>query len=141
MKKKLLGYGIATVVGILIAALVISTGLAGKTPGKREVFRLLSDAGTVAGLTLVFSSALIAVSEQGLFRGLGYSFSYLWDRMIPGRASRRPETYAGYVERQSKKQSERQSDKTTVPLRRYPLVPGAVFFLLGLVFLVLFYYG
>ena len=132
-KKKLLGYGIATAVGILIAVIVVVVGLDGGVPGKREMFRLLSDAGTIAGLVLLFTAALVAVSEQGLFRGVGYSVHYLYDRMMPGRSSRRPETYADYVERKSEKKG--------VSIWRYLILPGVVLLVLGVLFLILFYYG
>lgn len=138
MKKKLIGYGIATVIGLLIAAMVISIGFSDGTPGKRDIFRILSDAGTLAGLTLMFTSALIAVSDQGAFTGLGYSVRYLRDRLIPGRSSGKPASYADYVQKQAEKREKKNED---VPVRRYPLLSGAVFFLLGIVFLVLFYYG
>ena len=133
VKKKLLGYGIASAVGIAIAAVVVVTGLDSGVPGKREVFRLLSDAGTVSGLILLFTAALVAVSEQGMFRGLGYSVHYLYDRVMPGHASRRPETYADYVERKSERKG--------VSIWRYLLIPGAALVVLGILFLILFYYG
>lgn len=138
MKRKLIGYGIASVIGLLIAAMVISTGFSGGTPGKRDIFLILSDAGSVAGLILIFSAALIAVADQGAFTGFGYSLHYLRDRLIPGRASGKPASYADYVQKQAEK---RKKKNETVPVRRYPLVSGAVFFVIGLVFLVLFYYG
>ncbi len=130
-KKSAVGFVIASVIGLAIAAAVLISRLSGGETMTLAVIRCLSDAFTVSGLVLLFSAGLIAISDAGAFRGLGYSAHYLFDRLVPGRASRRPETYADYVQRKNEKES--------AGIWIYPLIPGGVLFVLAIIFLILYH--
>lgn len=69
-----------------------------------DKYHILSDAFTVPGILLVMFGALVWVSSDGFFDGLGYSFVFLKNMLIPGAALRgKRETFYDYKKRKSEK--------------------------------------
>lgn len=128
MKKKLLKHGVAALIGAAMAVLYVALrDFAGASTADR--YRMLCDAFTIPGVLLMLSAALVWLSNEGSFDGIGYSFRYLVDRLIPG-PGKNPEKYGDYVER-------RRGKKITG--YGFLLTVGGAFFAVALVFYALFY--
>ena len=128
MKKPLLKYGAAILIGAALAAVYVSArDFAGASTMER--YRILCDAFAIPGVVLMLSAALCALANAGSFTALGYSGRYLLDRLIPG-PGKTPERYGDYVERRREKK-----------IRGYGFLlhVGAAFFAAALVFYFLFY--
>ena len=99
---KLVKYGITIAVGGLIAwgALALRGFSLSMEPA--EKYRVLCDGFTFPGVLLILLGALVALSNEGAFLGLGFLASFVVRAFIPGMGSRQ-ETYAEYVARKSKK--------------------------------------
>ena len=129
-KRSWLGYVIVVAIEIGITAMILSTNHILSVGGKREVYRILSDAFGIPGIIMILIGVLTVISDSGEFYGIGYSFRYLGDRLMPGRSSKKPLKYADYVDNKR--------SKPHASLRTYFLLPGAGFAIVGLVFLILF---
>ena len=95
-----------------------------------EKYRILCDAFTFPGVLLILTAALVALSNEGAFAGIGYVTSYALRFLIPGMGSRQ-ETYAEYLERKT--------EKGRVKGYGFLLHVGLGYFALALIFLALFY--
>ena len=100
----------------------------GTTP-MLEIARNLSDACLIPGALTLMLGLLFWVSSQGALDGLGYLGAFMAKTLIPGKR-KTVERYGDYVER---KRSERKGGFG------FLCVVGAVFVLLSLAFLGLFY--
>ena len=103
MKKNLIKYGLATLFGVILTAVYLLLRDFTGTEPLEERYRMLCDAFTIPGTVLMLSAALIALANAGSFTGIGYSMKYFFNRMIPGMALQRQETYADYLERREGK--------------------------------------
>ena len=61
-----------------------------------EKYRILADAFTIPGVILVMLAALVWISTDGFFDGIGYSMLFLKDALLPGGAKAKRETYHDY---------------------------------------------
>ena len=134
MSKKsaanLIKYGGAVLFGALLALGALR--LRGYTGAEEaaEKYRILCDSFTFPGLMLILTAALIALSNEGAFLGIGYAVRCALYGLIPGLGSRQ-ETYAEYIERKT--------EKGRVKGYGFILHVGLAYLLLALVFLLLFY--
>lgn len=127
-KVNLLKYGISAVVcGGLVWFYVSQRSFGAQE--LMEKYRILCDAFTVPGLLLMMFGALLAISNQGAFDGIGYALSITWKALIPGGRTKM-EKYFDYVER-------RRSKKTNG--YGFLFVVGGVCMAIALVFMILFY--
>mgnify|MGYP003294970745 CR=1 FL=1 len=93
-----------------------------------DIYKILCDAFTVPGVVLILVGVLIIISKDGLFDGLTYTLSHLFQALIPGRIGDKNEKYYDYVMR---KRGQRET-----PIWKYLVIPGAVFLFISIVFLV-----
>lgn len=128
--KKLLKYGVAALIGAAMTAtyLILRDFTGGEPPAER--YRMLCDAFTIPGVVLMLSAALVALSNEGSFTGIGYSMNYMFSRLIPGIGLRQ-ETYADYLERREGKK---------IKGYGFLLQVGIVFMAVALVYYALFYH-
>lgn len=133
VKNRLIRYGITILVGTLLAFWVCQTrGGVPEGIALLDRYRILSDTFIVPGMLLLMAAALVLVSNNGAFDGIGFALSRTICRLIPGRAlSSKHETYGEYLER---KHGEKRITGYSCLV-----VVGAVFLAIGLVFMFLFY--
>ena len=96
--KLLLKYGITIAVAGLFSLLFMwGRGLwTADTP--MEQYKILADAFSVPGMLLVLFGALLWVSSEGIFDGLGYAFNRVGSMFIPmHKKSAQHLTYYDYV--------------------------------------------
>lgn len=133
MKSRLIRYGITVLAGALMVFGVY--GARGGFPEGITLldrYRILSDMFLVPGLLLLMAAALVLVSNNGAFDGIGFAFSRTICRLIPGRAlNAKHETYGEYLER---KHGEKKMTGYSCLV-----VVGTLFLAVGLVFMFLFY--
>ena len=130
MRKKLIQYGLTVLFGAALAAIYLLTrSFTGSEP-LAERYRMLCDAFTIPGVLLMMTAALLALSNEGAFTGLGYVSSHAMHMLIPGMGGRK-ETYADYLERKAEKG----------PVKGYGFLlhVGLAFFALAILFFILFY--
>lgn len=96
--KIILGYIVSLAVGALALLIVLfAYGYFGMTVWE-EKCKVLCDAFTVPGLLLMLFSALVFLSNQGAFTGIGYGLGRFFRMLIPFM-KHKDETYAEYKER------------------------------------------
>ena len=131
VKKNLIKFGVATLIGALLAYVV--TVMQGYNEAEEFVVRLriLADAFTIPGVIITLSGVLVWVVGEGAFDGLTYSLSWAFRALIPFGRSGKQERYYDYVERR------RQRGK----LHGYSFlfIVGGVFMAISVFFIVLFY--
>ena len=100
---------------------------------KVEVYRMLCDAFTIPGMTMILLSALVWLTGQGALSGLGYVTSYALRMLIPRFAKKygRHETYAEYLERKDAKGKPRGYG--------FLFFTGLAFMIAAIIFMILFY--
>ena len=134
MSKKtsaaLIKYGITAAVGALFAWLVLSLRDYTGAEEPAEKYRMLCDAFTFPGVFLMLTAALVALSNEGAFLGVGYLVTHALRFLIPGMGSRQ-EKYSEYIERKT--------EKGRVKGYGFIFHVGLAYFAAALVFLVLFY--
>ena len=97
-----------------------------------ENYRMLADATTVPGILFIMSGALVWASSLGALDGVSYALGKAVRALIPGGRFREDEKYADYVERRREK-----AKKSAGP--RFLFVTGAVFMVISLFFVFMFY--
>lgn len=126
---KIIKYAVTAALGGLIAWGVLALrDYTGAEP-PAEKYRMLCDAFTFPGVLLMLSAALVALSNEGAFLGLGYVFGVALKGLI-GLGGRQ-ERYADYVERKT--------EKGRAKGYGFMFFVGLGYFLLAILFLVLFY--
>lgn len=128
---KWVSYGVTALVGALIAVAVLSLRDFRWSLEPAERYRMLCDACTFPGLLLILTAALVALSNEGAFLGLGFLASFALRSLIPGMGSKQ-ETYAEYVERKT--------EKGCAKGYGFLFIVGLAYFALALIFLALFYH-
>lgn len=128
MKGKLLKHGITVAVCLALGAAYCLTrdfeslALVAK-------YRLLCDAFTIPGVLCLCIGALIWVSNDGFFYGLGYCLQIAWKALIPG-GRRKTEKYYDYVARKKEKK---------ITGYGFLFFWGGVCMAIAIVFMILFY--
>ena len=129
IKANLLKYGITSAVAFSMVYVYCST---------RNVFlqsaverwRILCDAFTIPGLTLIMIGFLMMIANEGFFDMLTYAMSKAVGMFVPGKGSEKGEKYYDYVQR---KRENRASGFG------FLFVVGGVFMAFALLFMYLFY--
>ena len=132
MKRNLLRYGIPALVGGVIAwAFVALRNYGAGFTTSTEWYLMLCDAFTVPGVLLFLFGVLIWISNEGTFDGISYGVKHLFRSLVPfGRTGEAQEKYYDYVQRRR--------EKGKAGFGALMLV-GLGYFLVGMVFLILFY--
>ena len=128
MKRKLIRYGTATLIGGLLAFFVLRNYGFFDTSVALERYRYLCDAFTIPGVVLIMVGLLVWISQQGMFDFLSYT-----GRQIKDRFQRNPEhiRYGDYV---LEKKENRKSGGYG-----FLIITGTVFMAIARVFFALFY--
>lgn len=123
-QKKLL---FNSVLGLIIAAAVVSFGGLFQAESARDVFRILSDGFFVAAAMLLGMGGLVWTYNGGVLDGLGYSVKTLFSRMTRDFEKNKV-SFAEYREQREKKAS---SPKAM-------LVVGAILMVIAVIFLLVY---
>lgn len=129
--KRAVRYFVATAAGSAVCIAVLLAKNVFASHDTAQTVRILADAFTAAGLTLLVSGLLVCIARQGTFFGMGYAFHSLIVALHSNeyRKAHR-ESYSEYVERKGK--------KNTAFL--FLLITGGVFMIPAVVFTILFFY-
>ena len=119
---KLTAYALTTVIGLLVAGLIVYSRVTGDNVTKVTVLGALSDGFWVPAVLYLCLGALLRIGEGGFFDGISFALKNAIAALIPGARLKKPERYADYKERKEKN-------------RTHTRVPA--FFVVGLVFLVI----
>ena len=131
IKKTLIKYAVSLTIAAVIVVLVLwMQGYFTQTEWRVQC-KNLCDAFTVSGLVFILVSALVWVSNMGIFLGLGYAFSVFINSIVPFRGKRRHESYADY--------RERKTGKGGVKGYSFIFFTGLVYFVVAIVFLIIYY--
>lgn len=129
--KRAVRYFAATAAGCAVCIAVLLAKNVFSSTDTAQAVRVLADAFTVAGLTLLVSGLLVCISRQGMFLGMGYTFHSLIVSLHDSEYRKEHrESYSEYVERKSK--------KDTAFL--FLIITGGVFMIPAVVFTILFFY-
>ena len=128
LKTNLLKYGITGTVCLGLAALYCGLRDFGDMT-LVEKYRVLCDGFTIPGLVALCVGALLWVSNDGFFYGLGYCLDVARKALLPG-GRRKMEKYYDYVERHRQKK---------LTGYGFLFICGGVCMAIAIVFLVLFY--
>ena len=131
--KTLLYYGICIVIatGLVFGVLAIRDYFS--QTDVLQKFRVLSDAFAISGFLFLAVSALVFLSNEGAFDGIGYALKCALKVFIPIIGAKKPENYAEY--------RERKHSKGKISSHACIFVTGLVYFVIGMVFMLLFNYG
>ena len=77
------GYAVSLLIGAGLVLLILNNYGYGTAETEQEKVRILCDAFTVPGLTLMLSAALVAVYNQGIFTGVTYGLRRMKDILLP----------------------------------------------------------
>ena len=91
-------------------------------------YRYLTDAFTLPGALFILVAVLIFLTNQGSLTALTWALRRFVRMLIPGMGAKNTQTYYEYVESRKK-----------IAGYLFILISGAVFFAVGMVFLILFY--
>lgn len=128
LRERLIPYGIATAVAVLMAVGVYFTrGLTAEST-TADRYRALSDSFAAPGMLFIMFGLLLWVAGEGALLGVTWLVKNAVFLLIPGKALDRV-TYAEY--------REQHREKKTGP-HAYIFVVGGVFCLISVVFVLLF---
>lgn len=125
-------YGITVLLAGLTAWLVTDLHGLAYAADSASKLRILADAFTIPGVTLVMLWILVLVSMEGLFDGIAYALSYTVSTLLPGMGGRKNEAYADYLERKAANRGSRKGISFLWHV-------GAAFLIPAIVFTVMFY--
>lgn len=91
-------------------------------------FRYLTDAFTLPGALFILVATLVFLTNQGSLTALTWALKRFVRMLIPGMGLKNNQTYYEYVESRKK-----------IAGYLFILISGAIFFIVGMVFLILFY--
>ena len=127
--KILLRYSVTTLIAGLMTLFVMYLRNFWSAVTLVEKYRTLADALTIPGVFLIMITALVWVSSEGFFDGLGYAFSRVGGMLIPFyKKGLKHETYYEYKQRQADKKAHGYS---------FLLVVGLAFTAVAIVFIML----
>lgn len=127
--KELLKYGIAF--AIMTGLLFLILGLRNYFTESLDLvtrYRYLTDAFTLPGALFILVATLIFLTNQGSLTALTWALKRFVRMLIPGMGLKNNQTYYEYVESRKK-----------IAGYLFILISGAIFFIVGMVFLILFY--
>lgn len=128
--KTFFRYAAAVLAGAAVCgAVLLAKGISGLQA--QALMRVLSDAFTAAAVLLLLACALVWITRQGTFRGMGYTVRRIFVALHSQEyRDAHKETYSEYCDRKG--------------LRRTPclflLISGCVYLVPAIVFTVLYFY-
>ena len=130
MKRAVRYFAATAAGGAICIAVLLAKNLFSSTDTVQTV-KILADAFTAAGLTLLVLGLLVCIVRQGTFLGMGYAFRSLIVA-LHGHEYRKEhrESYSEYVERKGKKETE----------FLFLIITGGVFMIPAVLFTILFFY-
>lgn len=131
-KTALLKYGITAAAAALVSWLTLDLHGFAYVTGDADKYRILADAFTIPGVTLIMVWLLVLVSAEGIFGGIGYALTYTISTLIPGLGGKKTEAYADYLER-------KQANRAAKMKCSFLWHVGLAFMALAGVFIILFY--
>lgn len=129
-KKQLIKYGVASGAGLAYAIYAVISQDA-FSQELSSMLRIFSDAFFLPGALMILIGLLMVVSNEGAFDALAYTGKSLRRLFIPERPGEKRVSYREYVE-------QRQEKKATG--FAYLFVVGGVFAVIGLIFVLVFYF-
>lgn len=131
LRTRLLKYGLCSAVGLVFVAAYLS-GNNVMVQKLVDQYKMLCDAFFVPGALMLLSGLLITLTNEGSLDAITYLGGKAVSMLLPGaRAKRnREETYTDYLERRNDKR---------VKGYGFLYIVGAVFFIVSMIFLALFY--
>ncbi len=130
LKSNLLKYGISSGFAAVMVYIYCSSRHVFLQP-ELERWRILCDAFTIPGLTLIMVGFLLMIANEGFFDMLSYACSKAVGMFLPGRGfSEKDEKYYDYVQRKK--------DKRATGFG-FLFVVGGVCMALAMLFMFLFY--
>lgn len=116
-------FGAGALITLIVCLIEYITG-----SGSLNLYQILSDGFNISGFILISAAILIYCSGEGIFLGIGFMARHVALTFMPmGRMKH--ETYATYRERTMNKKKKGSS----IP----PLLAGAVFLAIGIIFTVI----
>ncbi len=118
-----------------LSAFIVATALFFITISLRNIYQesstikimhYLCDGFVVPGVVLLGSGLIVFVYNHGAFHALGYAFKHLFTMLIP-LSNKKEERYSDYLSKQRK-----------VKNYLFLFVVGGIFFLVGIVFLIIY---
>lgn len=95
--RVILKWAIAFAVAAALFVIFLITHEFSSAEGLAEKYKLLADAFTIPGISLILVGALVWVSTEGLFDGLSYSLKYAGAMLLPFlKLKERHESYYDY---------------------------------------------
>ena len=129
-KGNLVKYGLSTGAALLMIGYYCSSRNL-MLESVMERWRILCDAFTIPGLTLIMVGFLVMIANEGFFDMLSYAASKAVGMFLPGRGfSEKDEKYYDYVQRKKEKRATGFG---------FLFVVGGVCMALAMIFLLLFY--
>lgn len=130
MKKKLLQYGICSIIGNAIAFWVMDTEGLFITNKPVEISAILCDAFFVPGILLVMVGTLFWISTTGLFDAISYAFRVAGHSLFPFLFKSDSMSFYDY-------KTEKDGKRVKTPL--FIFIVGAVFLIASGVALIIWY--
>ena len=129
-KKTLKRYVVTTLAASAFAGLIMYLKGIGGADSLNETFKILTDAFTVPGVLLIMISALIWVSKDGFFDGMGFAVSRVGNMFLPlVGAVNNHENFYEYKQRKAKNRPSGYS---------FLLFVGIAFFVIAMIFYVIY---
>lgn len=127
--KMAIGYGVSIIIGAALLLIVLNNYGYNAAETQKERIKILCDAFTVPGITLMLSAALVAVYNQGVFTGVMYGLRKLKDIFLPFIKSE----YVKYGDYKRKKEEKK--------INHYSFLffTGLLFMIPAIAFMVYFY--
>jgi len=128
-KNFMIGWVVCIVIAALTCVIVYITEV---SSGQENLNVIWADTFTIPGLLFILSYFMVVVSNAGAFDMLNYSIGLAWNNVFHKsiKDSKYPNSYAEYKEL---KHGKEKNDMTFI------LYTGFLFFLIGAIFLVLYY--
>ncbi len=133
VKKIIIRYAICLGVAVALTVAVLFMRDYFSQTSINQKYRFLSDGFTISGITLICVWALVFLSDEGAFDGVGYAMKGALRVIFPFLGLQKYESYKDYRDRKHEKGK----------AKGYSCIglTGLVFFLIGIVFMLLFNYA
>lgn len=122
-------YGIAIAIGAIIVLVYIFPMINAVQPETTyALYKIIADGFTLSGVMLMGVALLVIFANAGIFNFLNYTVQWVLSRMIHSMKAAR-QSYGDWLADRGKKKTP----------WLFLLLPGAIYFLVGMIFVILFY--
>ena len=129
MKKRLISYGITTLIGLSFVLLIVLSKNIFQKENAKDVFHILVDAFFVPGIIIASFGLLVIAANGGTFDMFTYGVRRFFDLFRSDLGKRMQETFYDY--REAKRENPRPAG--------YLLLVGLVFIAISMMFLIFYY--